>query len=94
MSPQGRGIAGAVALVADIADIISNSDDIATDGTAKVIGEIAASSVSKKLSPLIDVVPIKKLKDSTGNYLKESFKEFTKDQVSSASEDFIKEKGQ
>lgn len=91
LSPVGRGIAGATALGADIVDIATNSEDLATDATAKAVGEIAASSVSKKLGPLIDALPTKGLTDSVGSYVKESSKELVKDQVSSGAEDLVKE---
>ncbi|MEI5639982.1 MULTISPECIES: hypothetical protein [unclassified Pseudoalteromonas] len=81
-------------MVADVADIMTNSDDVATDATAKVMGEIAASSVNKKLGPLIDGLPTKGIKENVSDYLKESSKELIKDQVSSGTEDFVKERDQ
>lgn len=92
LSPVGRGVAGAVALGADIADIAINSEDLATDATAKAMGEIAASSLTKKVGPLIDAIPTKQIKESVGDYLKESSKEYIKDQTSSATEDFVKKR--
>jgi len=94
LSPVGRGVAGAVALGADVADIAVNSNDLATDVTAKAMGEVAASSVSKKLGPLIDALPTKGIKENVSGYLKESSKELIKDQVSSGTEDIVKERSQ
>ena len=85
LSPQGRGVAGAISIGADALDILHHSENPSADGAIKAAGEIMSKVAENKVKPLLAIKQIG-ANPKVNQYAQETIVEITKTTASQSTE--------